>query len=90
MHVVGDAQRGATLEAVITRMKMVQTLSTGSHTLPVRFVAVSATLPNTEDVRGQFFLLQISPAYVCMRICLCVCVLQDSLLFVDILYFVVE
>ncbi|KAL8568763.1 hypothetical protein ACOMHN_054550 [Nucella lapillus] len=50
VHIVGDAQRGATVEAVITRMKMVHTLSTGPSARPVRFVAVSATLPNTEDI----------------------------------------
>lgn len=47
---VGDSQRGATVEAVITRMKMVQTLSASAALHPIRFVAVSATLPNTEDV----------------------------------------
>ena len=47
---VGDSQRGATVEAVITRMKMVQMLSAGNSAQPIRFVAVSATLPNTEDV----------------------------------------
>lgn len=38
------------MEAVITRMKMVQTLSASAALHPIRFVAVSATLPNTEDV----------------------------------------
>ncbi|KAK7476597.1 hypothetical protein BaRGS_00032143 [Batillaria attramentaria] len=50
VHVVGDAERGATVEAVITRMKMVQTQAAGENAHPVRFVAVSATLPNTEDI----------------------------------------
>ncbi|KAL6713023.1 ATP-dependent DNA helicase MER3 [Lecanora helva] len=41
VHILGDT-RGATLEAVISRMK-----SVGSD---VRFVALSATVPNSEDV----------------------------------------
>jgi replicative superfamily II helicase len=49
--VVGDSQRGATVEAVVTRMKMVQTAGAGGTTgQPLRFIAASATLPNTEDV----------------------------------------
>ncbi len=41
VHILKDA-RGATLEAVVSRMK-----SVGSH---VRFVALSATVPNSEDI----------------------------------------
>ena len=41
VHILKDA-RGATLEAVVSRMK-----SVGSN---VRFVALSATVPNSEDV----------------------------------------
>ena len=41
VHILKDT-RGATLEAVVSRMK-----SVGSH---VRFVALSATVPNSEDI----------------------------------------
>ncbi|KAI4136004.1 MAG: hypothetical protein LQ347_000181 [Umbilicaria vellea] len=41
VHILGDT-RGATLEAVVSRMK-----SVGSH---VRFVALSATVPNSNDI----------------------------------------
>ncbi|XP_011353936.1 probable ATP-dependent DNA helicase HFM1 [Pteropus vampyrus] len=54
VHVVKDENRGPTLEVVVSRMKTVQSLS---HTLentttfiPMRFVAVSATIPNAEDI----------------------------------------
>ncbi|XP_076434593.1 putative ATP-dependent DNA helicase HFM1, partial [Babylonia areolata] len=63
VHVVGDTQRGATVEAVITRMKMVRTLSAGTSACPVRFIAASATLPNTEDI-GEWLSSHSSQAAV--------------------------
>ncbi|XP_036112599.1 probable ATP-dependent DNA helicase HFM1 isoform X1 [Molossus molossus] len=54
VHVVKDETRGPTLEVVVSRMKTVQSLShTSENTstiIPVRFVAVSATIPNAEDI----------------------------------------
>ncbi|XP_042322051.1 probable ATP-dependent DNA helicase HFM1 isoform X2 [Sceloporus undulatus] len=55
VHVVKDESRGATLEVVVSRMKTVQSsLSHGSENsdsvLSMRFVAVSATIPNAEDI----------------------------------------
>ncbi|XP_025088893.1 uncharacterized protein LOC112560994 isoform X5 [Pomacea canaliculata] len=50
VHVVGDMSRGATVEAVITRMKMAQTSAVENLNHILRFVAVSATLPNVEDI----------------------------------------
>ena len=41
VHILKDS-RGATLEAVVSRMKSVGT--------PIRFVALSATVPNSEDI----------------------------------------
>jgi ATP-dependent DNA helicase HFM1/MER3 len=41
VHILKD-QRGATLEAVVSRMKSIG--------VPVRFVALSATVPNSEDI----------------------------------------
>ncbi|XP_023576115.1 probable ATP-dependent DNA helicase HFM1 isoform X2 [Octodon degus] len=54
VHVVKDENRGPTLEVVVSRMKTVQSLSppleNKSKNIPIRFVAVSATIPNAEDV----------------------------------------
>jgi ATP-dependent DNA helicase HFM1/MER3 len=41
VHILKDS-RGATLEAVVSRMKSIGT--------PIRFVALSATVPNSEDI----------------------------------------
>jgi len=51
VHILKDA-RGATLEAVVSRMK-----SVGSN---VRFVALSATVPNSEDIAAW---LGLEPAH---------------------------
>ncbi|XP_072220467.1 probable ATP-dependent DNA helicase HFM1 isoform X1 [Leuresthes tenuis] len=53
VHVVKDATRGATLEVVVSRMKTVQTYRTSQNPeagLSMRFVAVSATIPNIYDI----------------------------------------
>ncbi|MBN3313268.1 HFM1 helicase, partial [Atractosteus spatula] len=55
VHVVKDETRGATLEVVVSRMKaMCSSLSHGAQTpeskTSVRFVAVSATIPNIKDI----------------------------------------
>ncbi|XP_021346734.1 probable ATP-dependent DNA helicase HFM1 isoform X2 [Mizuhopecten yessoensis] len=54
IHVLNDNVRGATIEAVISRMKTVQVSLSHSNTeqpLPkLRFIAVSATIPNIEDI----------------------------------------
>ncbi|XP_047479905.1 probable ATP-dependent DNA helicase HFM1 [Penaeus chinensis] len=52
VHVLGDQTRGPTMEAVVSRMKTIRTTrpSTSPHRLPLRFVAVSATIPNAEDL----------------------------------------
>ncbi|XP_064228686.1 probable ATP-dependent DNA helicase HFM1 isoform X5 [Aotus nancymaae] len=54
VHIVKDENRGPTLEVVVSRMKTVQsvsqTLRNTSTVIPMRFVAVSATIPNAEDV----------------------------------------
>lgn len=51
---MSDASRGATMEAVISRMKTIQASMNrcppGSLTPRLRFVAVSATIPNIQDV----------------------------------------
>ena len=59
MHVIKDESRGATLEVVVSRMKTVQSslsrlLENSDAVPPLRFVAVSATIPNAEDVRVTF------------------------------------
>ncbi|KAK4325049.1 hypothetical protein Pmani_004359 [Petrolisthes manimaculis] len=55
VHVLSDEGRGPTLEAVVSRMKTIRatrpTADSSTHTTPpLRFVAVSATIPNVEDV----------------------------------------
>ncbi|XP_077882836.1 putative ATP-dependent DNA helicase HFM1 isoform X3 [Ictidomys tridecemlineatus] len=54
VHIVKDEYRGPTLEVVVSRMKTVQSLSqpleNTSTFIPMRFVAVSATIPNAEDI----------------------------------------
>ncbi|XP_013852840.2 probable ATP-dependent DNA helicase HFM1 isoform X3 [Sus scrofa] len=54
VHVVKDENRGPTLEVVVSRMKTVQFLSHAvenpRNIIPMRFVAVSATIPNAEDI----------------------------------------
>jgi ATP-dependent DNA helicase HFM1/MER3 len=54
VHLLSDEKRGPVMEAVVSRMKTVQRSleENTSAGLPagVRFVAVSATVPNIEDV----------------------------------------
>ncbi|CAK8676681.1 unnamed protein product [Clavelina lepadiformis] len=54
VHLLNDETRGATMEAVVSRMKTVQSWMGGSEKCSsagdLRLVAVSATIPNTEDV----------------------------------------
>ncbi|KAM4023338.1 putative ATP-dependent DNA helicase HFM1 isoform 2-T2 [Anomaloglossus baeobatrachus] len=55
VHTVKDESRGATLEVVVSRMKTMHTslsraASNAGKFLPMRFVAVSATIPNADDI----------------------------------------
>ncbi|KAL1791202.1 putative ATP-dependent DNA helicase HFM1 isoform X1 [Sigmodon hispidus] len=53
VHIIKDENRGPTLEVVVSRMKTVQSLSKAlknASLVPMRFVAVSATIPNAEDI----------------------------------------
>ncbi|XP_029971671.1 probable ATP-dependent DNA helicase HFM1 isoform X2 [Salarias fasciatus] len=53
VHVVKDATRGATLEVVVSRMKALHAYRTSQNPeagLSVRFLAVSATIPNISDI----------------------------------------
>ncbi|ERE68224.1 putative ATP-dependent DNA helicase HFM1-like protein [Cricetulus griseus] len=53
VHIIKDENRGPTLEVVVSRMKTIQSLSRtlqNASPVPMRFVAVSATIPNAEDV----------------------------------------
>lgn len=56
---LNDDARGATVEAVISRMKTVQSTMTRNSTsrnkdslerVSMRLIAISATIPNVEDV----------------------------------------
>ncbi|XP_058516874.1 probable ATP-dependent DNA helicase HFM1 isoform X2 [Ochotona princeps] len=54
VHIIKDENRGPTLEVVVSRMKTVRSLSQTSENrstiIPMRFIAVSATIPNAEDI----------------------------------------
>uniref|UniRef100_H2YTB2 DNA 3'-5' helicase n=1 Tax=Ciona savignyi TaxID=51511 RepID=H2YTB2_CIOSA len=49
VHLLNDETRGATMEAVVSRMKTVQSCMKSDDS-GLRFVAVSATIPNTDDI----------------------------------------
>ncbi|XP_061235369.1 probable ATP-dependent DNA helicase HFM1 isoform X3 [Neopsephotus bourkii] len=71
VHVIKDESRGATLEVVVSRMKTVQSslwhLFENHDTVPpLRFVAVSATIPNAEDI-AEWLSDSKMPA-VCLKI----------------------
>ncbi|XP_041446476.1 probable ATP-dependent DNA helicase HFM1 isoform X2 [Xenopus laevis] len=54
VHILKEESRGATLEVVVSRMKTIFSLShlpeKRESFIPMRFVAVSATIPNVEDI----------------------------------------
>ena len=51
IHVLGDSSRGATLEAIVSRLKAIgQSLGEETALHRCRFVAVSATAPNMKEV----------------------------------------
>ena len=55
---MNDDSRGATVEAVISRMKTVQSTMTRNNTDSpnregMRLIAISATIPNIEDVSRE-------------------------------------
>ena len=51
VHMINDGIRGATMEAVISRMKTIRTAKKNNYdNQTLRFIAVSATLPNVQDV----------------------------------------
>lgn len=63
VHLLNDDARGATVEAVISRMKTVQSTTTRHGTdrntrAGMRLLAISATIPNVEDVSLRFHFLK--------------------------------
>ncbi|NWV65591.1 HFM1 helicase, partial [Malurus elegans] len=71
VHIIKDESRGATLEVVVSRMKTVQSslwrlLENHDTVPPLRFVAVSATIPNTQDI-AEWLSDSKMPA-VCLKI----------------------
>ncbi|XP_012940325.2 probable ATP-dependent DNA helicase HFM1 [Aplysia californica] len=50
VHILNDPNRGATVEAVVSRMKTLQTSCHSATSNHIRFVAVSATMPNYNDI----------------------------------------
>ncbi|XP_062872969.1 probable ATP-dependent DNA helicase HFM1 isoform X2 [Trichomycterus rosablanca] len=68
VHVVKDVTRGATLEVVVSRMKTIQTYRAAEDPdseTRMRFVAVSATIPNVQDV-SEWLSDESGPA-VCLK-----------------------
>ena len=71
VHLLNDDSRGATVEAVISRMKTVQSTMTRNNTDSpnregMRLIAISATIPNIEDVSREenntlFFIFVLTP-----------------------------
>lgn len=53
IHLVNEDQRGPILEAVVSRMKTICICSRGRPKIEIRFIGVSATIPNIEDL-GQW------------------------------------
>ena len=58
VHQLNDETRGPTMEAIVSRMKTIQAASTweegGSRTRDkLRFIAISATIPNIADVSNS-------------------------------------
>ncbi|NXC22037.1 HFM1 helicase, partial [Corythaeola cristata] len=71
VHVIKDESRGATLEVVVSRMKTLQSslwrlIENHDTVPPLRFVAVSATIPNAEDI-AEWLSDSKMPA-VCLKI----------------------
>lgn len=54
IHLVNDGVRGATLEAVISRMKTIRSLIWPTQQDNLRFVGVSATVSNVNDIADWF------------------------------------
>lgn len=54
VHLVNDGVRGATLEAVISRMKTIRALTWPTEPDNLRFAAVSATVSNVQDIAEWF------------------------------------
>eukprot|EP00117_Sycon_ciliatum_P004459 scpid34487/ scgid4280/ Probable ATP-dependent DNA helicase HFM1 len=50
VHLLTDTVRGPTMEAVISRMKTIQSSVMHNSDRSIRFIAVSATVPNADDV----------------------------------------
>lgn len=51
VHLLDEKQRGASLEALVSRLKVLQKKADSSQLISqIRFIAVSATIPNVEDI----------------------------------------
>lgn len=67
---LNDSSRGATMEAVVSRMKTVNVVFKAENPAlenqmktHIRFVAVSATIPNAEDVIIYYTLWKLQPSH---------------------------
>ncbi|KAJ8927311.1 hypothetical protein NQ314_020225, partial [Rhamnusium bicolor] len=56
VHLLNEESRGSTLEVIVSRMKTVENSvsscvnESGNHSQKIRFIALSATVPNVEDI----------------------------------------
>ncbi|XP_067665183.1 probable ATP-dependent DNA helicase HFM1 [Haliotis asinina] len=50
IHILNDSTRGSTVEAVVSRMKILRLTERATDRPLMRFVGVSATIPNIEDI----------------------------------------
>ncbi|XP_037077868.1 probable ATP-dependent DNA helicase HFM1 [Pollicipes pollicipes] len=61
VHLLNDPQRGPTLEAVVSRMKNSRDLCHGDSQQLIRCLAISATIPNADDI-GEWLGSEGGPA----------------------------
>lgn len=50
IHILGENMRGAIIEVVISRMKTSESFNVTEDDGRLRFLAISATIPNIKDV----------------------------------------
>jgi ATP-dependent DNA helicase HFM1/MER3 len=66
VHMLKEESRGATLEVVVSRMKTVsKALHQGSNSKSIRILAMSATVPNVQDI--AFWLCQDNGSQAVVR-----------------------
>ena len=57
VHQLNDESRGPTMEAIVSRMKTIRSSlmwTENGESCKLRFIAISATMPNISDVSGYY------------------------------------